>query len=31
VGSSHAEFVRFYEEEIAKNAKLIASVGMEAR
>ncbi len=31
VGSTHAEFVRFYEEEIAKNAKLIASVGMEAR
>ena len=31
VGSSHAEFVRFYEEEIAKNAKLIASVGMEVR
>jgi len=31
VGSSHAEFVRFYEDEMAKNAKLIASIGVEAR
>lgn len=31
VGSTHAEFVRFYEEEIVKNAKLIASIGMEVR
>ena len=31
VGSTHAEFVRFYEDEMAKNAKLIASIGVEAR
>ncbi len=31
VGSTHAEFVRFYEEEIVKNGKLIASINMEAR
>ncbi|MCE2949860.1 MAG: tripartite tricarboxylate transporter substrate binding protein [bacterium] len=31
VGSTHAEFVRFYEEEIVKNGKLIASIKMEAR
>jgi tripartite-type tricarboxylate transporter receptor subunit TctC len=31
VGSTHAEFVRFYEDEMVKNAKLIASIGVEAR
>lgn len=31
VGSTHAEFVRFYEDEIAKNARLIAAIGLEAR
>jgi tripartite-type tricarboxylate transporter receptor subunit TctC len=31
VGNTHAEFVRFYEEEIVKNAKLIASINMEVR
>lgn len=31
VGSTHAEFVRFYEEEMTKNARLITAIGLEAR
>ncbi|MBY0437669.1 MAG: tripartite tricarboxylate transporter substrate binding protein [Burkholderiales bacterium] len=31
VGSTHAEFVRFYEEELVKNGKLIAAINMEVR
>ena len=31
IGSTHAEFVRFYEDELAKNARLIAAIGLEAR
>jgi tripartite-type tricarboxylate transporter receptor subunit TctC len=31
VGSTHAEFVRFYEDEIVKNGRLITAIGLEAR